>query len=166
MDLSGLRETISTREKIFPARSRMVGSVSGKSIIVPRIVPLGWETSLRASYHFSAAKVKSAGVRTLRFRGFACRISRCKRGQFPGGCHRPLKCRSRSRGGPVCPPPRDRKLSLRRAPRLALGFRAEGVRGEEALHRESSVFRDGRTVERVVLANRCNPFGRQSHPRS
>ena len=29
MDLSGLRETISTLEKIFPARSRMVGSVSG-----------------------------------------------------------------------------------------------------------------------------------------
>src|SRR5260370_26292187 len=42
MDLSGLRETISTREKSFPARSRMVGSVSGKSIIVPRIRPLGW----------------------------------------------------------------------------------------------------------------------------
>src|SRR5713101_6042355 len=41
MDLSGLRETISTREKIFPERSRMVGNVSGKSIIVPRIWPLG-----------------------------------------------------------------------------------------------------------------------------
>src|SRR6266513_2763302 len=43
MDLSGLQETISTRGKIFPARSRMVGSVSGKSIIVPRIRPLGGE---------------------------------------------------------------------------------------------------------------------------
>src|SRR6266851_10085416 len=41
MDLSGLQETISTRGKIFPARSRMVGSVSGKSIMVPRIRPLG-----------------------------------------------------------------------------------------------------------------------------
>src|SRR5207237_8163843 len=39
MDLSGLRETISTRGKIFPARSRMVGKVNGKSIIVPRIRP-------------------------------------------------------------------------------------------------------------------------------
>ena len=41
MELSGLQETISTRGKIFPARSRMVGSVSGKSIMVPRIKPLG-----------------------------------------------------------------------------------------------------------------------------
>src|SRR6266478_5850659 len=41
MDLSGLQETISTRGKIFPARSRMVGSVSGKSIMVPRIKPFG-----------------------------------------------------------------------------------------------------------------------------
>src|SRR5260370_23156055 len=32
---SGLRETISTRGNSFPARSRMVGSVSGKFIIVP-----------------------------------------------------------------------------------------------------------------------------------
>src|SRR2546427_10351080 len=39
MDLSGLRETISTRGKIFPERSRMVGSVNGKSIIVPRMGP-------------------------------------------------------------------------------------------------------------------------------
>src|SRR6266404_435763 len=41
MDLSGLRETISMREKILPERSRIVGSVNGKSIIVPRIGPLG-----------------------------------------------------------------------------------------------------------------------------
>src|ERR1700724_4073816 len=41
MDLSGFRETISTRGKILPARSRMVGSVNGKSIIVPRIRVLG-----------------------------------------------------------------------------------------------------------------------------
>src|SRR5947207_13532632 len=41
MELSGMQETISTRGKIFPARSRMVGSVSGKSIMVPRIKPLG-----------------------------------------------------------------------------------------------------------------------------
>src|SRR2546426_11772619 len=39
MDLSGLQETISTRGKIFPERSRMVGSVNGKSIIVPRMGP-------------------------------------------------------------------------------------------------------------------------------
>jgi hypothetical protein len=41
MDLSGFRETISTRGKILPARSRMVGSVNGKSIIVPRIRLVG-----------------------------------------------------------------------------------------------------------------------------
>src|SRR5260370_1643082 len=43
MDRSGLQEAISTCGKIFPARSRMVGSVSGKSIMVPRIKPSGWE---------------------------------------------------------------------------------------------------------------------------
>src|SRR6202051_4860585 len=46
MDLSGFRETISTRGKILPARSRMVGSVNGKSIIVPRIRVLGQGRSL------------------------------------------------------------------------------------------------------------------------
>jgi len=35
---SGLRETISTRGNSPPARSKMVGSVSGKFIIVPGIV--------------------------------------------------------------------------------------------------------------------------------
>src|ERR1700736_4960393 len=45
-DLSGFRETISTRGKILPARSRMVGSVNGKSIIVPRIRVLGQGRSL------------------------------------------------------------------------------------------------------------------------
>jgi hypothetical protein len=58
MDLSGFLETISTREKIFPERSRTAGSVSGKSIIVPRIGPLGQGASLAASYHQSAAKRK------------------------------------------------------------------------------------------------------------
>jgi hypothetical protein len=46
MDLSGFRETISTRGKILPARSRMVGSVNGKSIIVPRIRLVGRGGSL------------------------------------------------------------------------------------------------------------------------
>src|ERR1700704_944846 len=63
MDLSGLRETISTREKIFPERSRMVGRVSGKSIIVPRIRPLGQGANLAASYHQSAAKRNGAAER-------------------------------------------------------------------------------------------------------
>jgi hypothetical protein len=46
MDLSGFREKISTRGKILPARSRMVGSVNGKPIIVPRIRVLGQGRSL------------------------------------------------------------------------------------------------------------------------
>ena len=46
MDLSGFRETISTRGKILPARSKMVGSVNGKSIIVPRIRLVGQRRSL------------------------------------------------------------------------------------------------------------------------
>src|SRR5207344_288748 len=37
MARSGRRETISTREKSLSARSRSVGRVSGKSIMVPRI---------------------------------------------------------------------------------------------------------------------------------
>src|SRR5580704_261788 len=37
MERSGRRETISTRAKSFPARSSRVGSVNGKSIIVPRM---------------------------------------------------------------------------------------------------------------------------------
>src|SRR2546425_10730583 len=37
MERSGRRETISTRPKSFPERSSKVGSVRGKSIIVPRI---------------------------------------------------------------------------------------------------------------------------------
>src|SRR5580704_723357 len=50
---SGLRETTSTRGKSFPARSRMVGSVNGKFIIVPGIVILFLRLLVRASYHFS-----------------------------------------------------------------------------------------------------------------
>src|SRR5713226_2977960 len=37
MERSGRRETISTREKSLSARSRSVGRVRGKSIIVPRM---------------------------------------------------------------------------------------------------------------------------------
>src|SRR6266446_1394123 len=37
--------------------------------------------------------------------------------------------------------------------------------GEEALYRESSVFRDGRAAQRVVLAGWCHTLGRQSNPR-
>src|SRR5277367_1005031 len=37
MERSGLRETISTVGKSLPARSNKVGSVSGKSIMVPRM---------------------------------------------------------------------------------------------------------------------------------
>src|SRR5258706_14500117 len=37
MDRSGLRETISTRGKYLSARSRILGRVRGKSIIVPRM---------------------------------------------------------------------------------------------------------------------------------
>src|SRR6266481_9492752 len=37
--------------------------------------------------------------------------------------------------------------------------------GEEALYWESAVFRDGRTAQRMVLSDRCYPFGRQSHQR-
>jgi hypothetical protein len=49
MDLSGFRETISTLGKIFPARSKIVGSVKGKFIIVPRIDPLGLGGRMGAS---------------------------------------------------------------------------------------------------------------------
>src|SRR5271169_5741129 len=62
MDLSGLRETISTRGKIFPARSRIVGSVNGKSIIVPRIGPLG-RAAKRPNRTINAAQSEKARAR-------------------------------------------------------------------------------------------------------
>src|SRR5437899_13073066 len=37
--------------------------------------------------------------------------------------------------------------------------------GEEALYRESSVFRDGRAAQRVVLAGWRHTLGRQPNPR-
>src|ERR1700674_2002369 len=72
MERSGRRETISTREKSLSARSRSVGRVRGKSIIVPRMKPrwssdrtphavagsaLG-EVGARASYHQWASWVR------------------------------------------------------------------------------------------------------------
>jgi hypothetical protein len=50
---SGLRETTSTRGKSFPARSRMVGSVNGKFIIVPGVVIRFHRLLVGESYHFS-----------------------------------------------------------------------------------------------------------------
>src|SRR5258708_5934394 len=58
---SGLRETISTRGNSFPARSRIVGSVSGKFIIVPGIVTRFLRLLVRASYHFSPPARFSSG---------------------------------------------------------------------------------------------------------
>src|ERR1700676_4066891 len=56
MERSGLQETISTRWKSLPERSRIAGSVKGKSIIVPRISYLFLlGIDLAASYHYSAA---------------------------------------------------------------------------------------------------------------
>src|SRR5713226_4195138 len=56
MERSGLRETISTRWKSLLQRSRIAGSVNGKSIIVPRISYLSLlGIDLAASYHYSAA---------------------------------------------------------------------------------------------------------------
>jgi hypothetical protein len=52
---SGLREITSTRGKSFPARSRIVGSVNGKFIIVPGIVMRSHRLLVRESYHFSPA---------------------------------------------------------------------------------------------------------------
>jgi len=41
------------------------------------------------------------------------------------------------------------------------GFGQKEWAGEEALYRESSVFRYGRPTPRVVLTNRCNTLGRK-----
>jgi len=60
-------------------------------------------------------------------------------------------------------PARVRLSSLRRAPRLLFGFGQKEWAGEEALYWESSVFRYGRSTQRVVLANRCYTLRRQSH---
>src|SRR5713226_3937495 len=53
MERSGRRQTISTLRKSFPARSRIVGRVSGKSIIVPRMASLERPPAACASYHQS-----------------------------------------------------------------------------------------------------------------
>src|SRR5205807_10410511 len=45
-------------------------------------------------------------------------------------------------------------------------FRAEGVRGEEALYRQSSVFGNGRSASRVAVSSRSVPFRCQSDSRS
>ena len=50
---SGFRETISTLGKSLPARSRIVGSVNGKFIIVPGVVIRFHRLLVAASYHFS-----------------------------------------------------------------------------------------------------------------
>src|SRR5258708_21065913 len=65
---SGLRETISTRGNSFPARSRMVGSVSGKFIIVPGIVMrflfllVPHPTTFRRRPHYPAAFCRRPSV--------------------------------------------------------------------------------------------------------
>src|ERR1700676_3018899 len=56
MDLSGRRETTSTLEKSFPARSRITARVSGNSIMVPRMAASSSKTRVEsweraASYH-------------------------------------------------------------------------------------------------------------------
>src|SRR6266481_8203466 len=102
MDLSGLQETISTRGKIFPARSRMVGSVSGKSIMVPRIKPFGRGANSAHPITFPSqrGKAQQGGL------GKACAAS----GQFqcctslimsPSGLVRNVPYTVTSRGGPV-----------------------------------------------------------------
>src|SRR5213082_4083771 len=45
-------------------------------------------------------------------------------------------------------------------------FRAEGVIGEEALYRQSSVFGNGGSASGVVFPSGSIPFRRQSHSRS
>ena len=67
MDLSGFRETISTLGKIFPDRSRMVGSVSGKFIIVPRIKTLSdwapnWANPSTNSRHAGGGRSRSKTI--------------------------------------------------------------------------------------------------------
>src|SRR5580704_5379624 len=71
MERSGRRETISTRSKSFPARSSRVGSVNGKSIIVPRMkasltVGSAQDGNWSASYHHSRPTAQSREPRTPR----------------------------------------------------------------------------------------------------
>src|SRR5216117_1392573 len=101
MDLSGLRETISMREKILPERSKIVGSVNGKSIIVPRIGPLGgeplWPHAITKPLQTGKAQWNGPDQFAFPLRdNFSC-----KRGKFPGGCNRPLRPRPRACGSPV-----------------------------------------------------------------
>src|SRR5258707_663146 len=85
MERSGRRETISTREKSLSARSRSVGRVSGKSIIVPRIGPrrnkkqtadavAGFDAEIlqRTSPFANGAQDKSVSLQDDTFRAGRC----------------------------------------------------------------------------------------------
>src|SRR6266481_1692639 len=174
MERSGRRDTTSTRENSLLERSSNVGSVRGKSIIVPRMgwsCPLPIVRILSSNGAFRCSGRRNPGTRWAR-----------SESSFPptgAGCWAGALHSFRLQKGlifetmqltaevPVSllwwlgpPTARERKLSLQRAPRLASGFRAEGVRGEEALHWESSVFRDGRAASGMVYAGRCYSLGR------
>src|ERR1700730_2400233 len=177
MERSGRREVISTREKSLSARSRSVGRVRGKSIIVPRIgtshdSALGWActrwewrhpiteacTELGMAPHLLAAH--SAAWQAYRLFPVANRVN------FREDADDRWSVQSRARGGPATRTARVRLSSLRR--RSATRKWGSGQKewaGEEALYWESSVFRDGRSTPRVVLSDRCNTLGRQSDPR-
>src|SRR6267154_2498259 len=135
MDLSGLRETISIREKILPERSKIVGSVNGKSIIVPRIGPLGreqiWPHAITKPVQRAKARWSGPGQFEFPLRdNFSC-----KRGKFPGGCNRPLRPRSRACGSSADWTAGKDNCFFSALRDSQFRFRTEGVRGEEALYR-------------------------------
>src|ERR1700676_5423424 len=103
MDLSGLRETISTREKIFPERSRMVGSVNGKSIMVPRIGPLGRGANRANRIIKSTAKGKGAAERLRAIRLAASGQFQLQKGLISETMQKTAEERVSGLGGPGFP---------------------------------------------------------------
>ena len=140
MERSGLRETISTREKSFALRSRMCGSVSGKFIIVPRINASAGQ-KLSEWYH----------------RGRTTHIERIPdfksgwRGEFSlqkasisESMQLTAEVRVRARGGMVSDLPVYGCCFFSALRDSQVGSGQKESVSEEALRRKSSVFRYGR----------------------
>src|SRR6266404_1364275 len=166
MDLSGLRETISTREKIFPARSRMVGSVRGKSIMVPRIAPLGRESIERILPLIRKGLGKGRGARSAANRRRLADNFRLQKGSISATMQQTAEVPvSRPRWLGVSRLPVNDRCFFSALRDSKVGSGQKEWAGEEALYRESSVFRDGRAAQRVVLAGWRHTLGRQPNPR-
>src|SRR3974390_813998 len=125
---SGFLDTISTWGNNLAARSKKAGSTRGYSIIVPRIM-----TSQEVlAAHPIPSLPYARPPPPLPSGHLLSRLLGCKSGRFSRPCTGPLADLLPSALLPVCPS--AAKVSPVRSATY-VRFRAEGVRGEEALRR-------------------------------